>query len=374
MNNAKNKNKQNNSGQTKKTLTVNRKNAKSRGPPSVQLQVNRARDTKTYVTEGLHAVFAHYPAMQSYAGVLMDPFLQTSAAIPHYPILPSYQLNVRVTGRGVCNNTGIGFITCTQMGGIANDLKEIYVSNGPNAPSLVNTGTDVDTIGTPSPYSTADFSISSITSSSQFRVRLVALGLRIRYRGTTNNRAGMCRMFHVPYTGSSILDSSFDDAGKIPYKEEVFNTAWHSVTFLPDNDSDFEYVGRGDGFWDYANCPFNSNQTHYQGAYPQMGIMMSSEPNAPFEWEYSAHFELVGFRLPNRSTSLDLHTSVKKVVSGVKNLRNKDNTTRPHNVGGDKNSLVSKIASGLSSILPDNLGDIVSTIGSVASKVLPFLI
>lgn len=347
---------------------------RSQGPIQYR-EINPERDAKAYISGGLSAVFSHYPDIKRYASVLFDPFQTDSAAAPHYPILPSYALRVRAYGGGLANSSGIGWVTVYPNGPSCSDLKQVVYTNGPSASSqIVAGGTDIVEEAAPSPYDTGDFNSASIETNSQFRLRLVAQGIRVRYIGTQLNRAGEVRSFFTPYTGASILGSTFSDAGKIPFKAAPFTDAWHSAVWLPHNSFDFEYVGLNNNEWTYSITPGTSPQVQSQNAFPQMAIMMKTQPDAPFEWEVVSHYELVGFALPNRSTKVEASSTVQKIVGAGKVVRNMDSTTKAHNQGGTDKSLVSLIGKGILKLMPDNVGSVLSTIGSVASKVIPFLI
>ena len=122
---------------SKKVRSANKNNTKKNKNVVTFRSIDPQRDTQLFLEKGIGSVMALYPDLSNYTKVLFDPSLTESAGIPHYPILRSYPLRVRTTGFGKCNAQGIGWITSTQLGGVANDLKEIYVTNGPNAPSLI---------------------------------------------------------------------------------------------------------------------------------------------------------------------------------------------------------------------------------------------
>jgi len=233
-----------------------------------------------------------------YAASLLNPFdLTLNPCIPRFPSLPSRKFSTFSGGVGMTS-------TSNATGGVA-----AYLRASSDSASVVTTGATYTNLGIPyfsdtgavshnasSPYLDADIGATGV------QVRLVSLGIQVRYIGTELNMGGLCYPIMEPdmasvqgFTASTI--TSYPEFTK-PLK---FDREWVAINYTPRDPKNFEF--KPDPKPVVAHTP--------------LGILIESASGAqPFEYKFAAHWEAIGRNARGKTIS---HTSpnTDKVLAGV---------------------------------------------------------
>jgi len=166
---------------------------------------------------------------------------------------------------------------------------------GSHLPSVADTGAVI--VHQNSPYAAADFSPTGV------QVRLVSAGLKVRFVGTKLNQGGVCFPFLEPDLGDITGYTANDIAAFDQYFQGIdFNTDWVSITYTPRHPADFEY---------------SASSQPLTGQKPCMGILIqSATPNQPFEYVWTAHWEVIGRNARGKTLS-HTYANTDKIISGA---------------------------------------------------------
>jgi len=238
-----------------------------------------------------------------YATSLVNPFdFSLNPCIPRMPSVPSRKLCTYTSGLGNTSGT-------TSYGGVT---AYMTASNGP-IPCLAVTGTaytgsglpsSVDTgvtaVGQNSPYADTDFSATGV------QVRLVSAGLKVRFVGTKLNQGGTCFPFLEPDLGDVTGYTANNITGFDQYLQGIeFSNNWVSINFAPRHPGDFDY---------------EASSQPLTGQKPCMGILIQSAiPNQPFEYVWTAHWEVIGRNARGKTLS-HTYPNTDKIISGASQL------------------------------------------------------
>lgn len=289
--------------------------------------------------------------------VYLDPFLQGPASLPVPPLLSHQNVRCTSSGRGQTNANGNGWVVVRPAELPASDGVPISFSTGLNSDSISPLAVGSASAATNSPYTYADFKYGEDPTKVY---RLVAVGLRARFLGSTFNAAGVCYTCEVESKTNETSLTGFDvtDIKNQPsWKEYTFrDRSWHSITRHIQSQADFRYVTNVDGTgWEYADTVGAGVLT--QDTQFNMGMYFSMGPSQAFEWEVSCHFEAVGPNLPTRRVVKYDEPKVQTMVSEAKRRRFKDSTTKDHAVG----------------IQPEQSGGFLDFLKSAADVVVPLI-
>jgi len=269
-----------------------------------------------------------------WASLYSDPFLDKPGSLPALPTLPHQQLVSKITAVATTNEFGYGWVMLRPAGAVANDFPCLYASKAGSAnyPSILAS----DSYVSDSPYGNVDFTPGTGTNGKSFRI--VSMGLRVRYIGTTLNAAGTAFTFQLtpgeqgPYDGGVVNFTPQIIRAYGNYKEKSFRgSEWHTVTRHILRAEDFLYQNLTNESYTYL-----VNTTAGQYSFDNtntMCILIKCEPNQPFELEMKGHFEIYGPNLSYRT----LINANEKFVNNVKHAyakkRFQDISTKDHSVG-----------------------------------------
>lgn len=305
------------------------------------------------LNEGYGKTLSMYPGTLSYAKVYSDPFVIDSARIPVFPIVSSSLERYYASGKGQTNANGNGWISVYPPNLATNDLQAVYYSDSASGDPMNNTFQFA--MGS-SPHTSASFT--EVTGT--YAVRVVALGIRVRYTGTTLNAAGTMVTAQASPLGDSLSGQTYTTMKQIPgFKEYTFkDTAWHSITRHVETTDDTAFIEFDGTRWVFPDSTAHPNDDNFR-----IGIYISGANGVqPFEWEVVGHYELLGTNLVRRGVTTPDTPGFEHVVGTFAERRQRDSTTRDHNVGGTWNTLVGFLKESAKSVIP--------LIPSVLSKLL----
>lgn len=159
--------------------------------------------------------------------------------MPCTPGAPSLKTWSFARGEFATGTTGFGFIMISPRDGVTADRDAIWCSSATYAGTTTTTAAaGVVAARTNSPYLASSFSANDTGS----RYRVVSVGLRIRYSGTSLNRGGFVLSLHHP---------QHNDLNGLTYAQaDGFNVAvrnrpkedWITVLFCPVLSGDYDFV------------------------------------------------------------------------------------------------------------------------------------
>lgn len=215
------------------------------------------------------------PCAQHYLRALTDPFDWNGPlpCVPDLHVLPSRKTMTIKRGTMACGLIGMGFINVEPMGMFSNNNTSLMVSeatyNGNTVRNSPLTGVDA-VANTQAPYDDAGLS-------NGISARLVACGVRIRYRGTELERGGTIVLAREPdgrainnIPVSTLLDWT-------PTSRAPCDRSWHHVNWRPTTKEDFEY-----------------QSTATVGAFCMAIAIEGANPGNVFEYEVVSFIEYVG--------------------------------------------------------------------------------
>jgi hypothetical protein len=305
-----------------------------------QMNKTQMKDTNELMyNQTISGHFYTTPDIAKWAEVYSNPFSTQAARIPKAPLLPTQLIRNYAHGKGVCNSNGNGYVLISPACGATNDLVTVSFSNGPAAPDATSFAgtTDVGGATTSSHYASTNFVLEAQSGNLIFRP--VAVGIKIRYIGTVLNAAGTCYTLQITPGApeDNLQDFIVSDFTAYPnYKEYSFKgSQWHALTRHIRFEEDFHYQGfsNEDGVMKYAMLGGESTSPPSLDWETTMSIYMNAIANAPFEWEFVGHYEIVGPNLDRIGSVNPKSDHVEKVVSSYNKLRNVDNTTKDHSAG-----------------------------------------
>jgi len=234
-----------------------------------------------------------------YATSLVNPFdFSLNPCIPKMPSIPSRKLCTYVSGLGhTSGTTSYGGVTAYMTA--SNDTTCLAATDvaftGSSLPAWSSVG--ASSILQNSPYAAADFSATGV------QVRLVSAGLKVRFVGTKLNQGGVCFPFLEPDLGDVTGFTANDITSFDQYFQGIdFNTDWVTITYSPRHPADFDFAA--------APQPLT-------GQHPCMGILVqSATPNQPFEYVWTAHWEVIGRNARGKTLS-HTYANTDKIISGA---------------------------------------------------------
>lgn len=326
------------------TVPVVKNNARRNKPlpslPKKGSPMKLQHDMPTYgqqlvdvMNKGYGQTLSMYPSTLAYAKVYADPFTTEGARIPVFPVVSSALEKYYATGKGSTNPNGNGWISIAPIYFATSDAPAGYISNLTTG-DAVNSGI-FDTVLSSSPHPISTF----FSDTGTYSVRVVALGIRVRYLGTVLNASGTCLTCQISPLGDSVSGQTYQTIKQLPgFKEYTFkDSSWHSIILQVEDlqDTVFTEYDNATSRWIFPDSnahPFNANQ--------RICIYMSSIPSQAFEWEVSAHYELLGTNLSRRGIQTPDTVGFEKVIGSLAERRQRDSTTKDHNVGGTWANLV----------------------------------
>lgn len=319
----KNKNPSNNNKKVESQQTVRRQKRRSQDPFYKQMMASRKS-----LARGLLSI----PDVRNFARVYVNPFLKLPARLPVWPVTVTQMLATHVSGSGVLNENGIGWVISSAMHGIVNNLPQVTYTSASTAPNTTTWASG--TVGTTgafsnSPYTYDDFIFTPQTTYPTYLGRPVAHGLRVRYTGTELNKSGLVVCGIQPDRFASNAGGiPITEFSQFPVRKQFPNERkFHGLHREIDLEQDF--------LW---QCLFLSDDEMYTWCYgentkntsadqwPVYQIYLTGVAGSSFEWEVYSHYEIMGKKLMNPDIVLPQDTKVKTVTSALKK-HNMLNTT-----------------------------------------------
>jgi len=265
-----------------------------------------------------------------FASLYGDPFLDKPGSLPALPTLPHQQIVTKISAVATTNEFGYGWVMVRPAGAVANDFPCLYASKAGSAnyPSVLV----ADSYVTDSPFQNVDFTAGTSTNGKSFRI--VSMGLRVRYIGTTLNAAGTAFTFQLtpgeqgPFDGGVVNFTPQIIRAYGNYKEKSFRgPEWHVLTRHILRAEDFLYQNLTNDNYTYL-VNNTSGQVSFDNTNTMM-ILIKCEPNQPFELELKGHFEIYGPNLSYRTlinandefVNTVKHGYAKKTISRYINQR-----------------------------------------------------
>jgi len=267
---------------------------------------------------GVKAVIRSPQCTSMYLHSLMDPFSAPSGAcLPSdmFP-LPSQKLKVFLRGSCVLGTTGFGFISVIPTA--ANDAVGSGVSAGAWATTSTsvmanNTALNAVTNTQDFVYAENPFSNANLVTTNVAQVRLVALGVRLRYTGTEAGRNGIINTFESP---------------------DHTSVAGMSYLFIRSHPSTRTYRPQGDGDWTTAvySGPVVASELTFLGRNPIVGSGTLTTGNGviavtiqgvaadTYEFECFEHYEAIGVQSSGKTQSDADMNSFAKAQEAVKDV------------------------------------------------------
>jgi len=281
------------------------------------------------------------PDTAQFCATYLDPFRTKPASLPVTPLLSHQSIRTYVSGKGITNAQGNAWVNVIPGNMAVNDgdVPSVTYTTGSGASDAMAFGLSVGgatAASSNSPYSAADF---AYEPQPQLMMRIVALGIRVRYLGTYFNAGGTCYTVEVEAKTpiSSVTGWNITNIKQQPgWKEYTFRDAsWHSVIRTIQSEADFQYqVNDSEVGWIYANVGAAGSSLTTQDSTNNIAIYMASGVAAqPYEFEVSAHFEIVGQNLPERKVVKNDRHIVENLASVTKAKRFMNTTTLDHAVG-----------------------------------------
>lgn len=261
-----------------------------------------------------------------YAIAISDPFnsAASGACIPRLPARESVKQEMRSIGNFETNG-GTGF--CVMSPSVTNNYRNVIYNheNYASAPTKIESTQAAKTAnrirwltntdGQNSSYLLPDSSASVPLR----RARIIAAGLRIRYRGRTDDMNGTVYAVSSPSHGS-LEDMSETDFGTSPYCKRVsVSKEWTQVTLSASDEEELAYPKADSHYTDqylrHVLYPFGQGMASSSAvedeshAPPIAGFWIECDEaiNLKFEFEYVCHYEW--YQL-NHKTSFETKNSV----------------------------------------------------------------
>lgn len=275
--------------------------------------------------------FSLSPCAAGYAKALTDPCNAPPACIPTFPPLPSQKLKAYIKGTFLLDTTGFGFVAFDPQLALANDTGAttdattekswpVVYSDG-NALtnkwiSIEGSFTGVDGANSNSPFSTVEFSDSSISDVSDavgVDARVVGACLRVKYAGDSLSDKGT--IFGISHPDNASLNdcgvtqlSAFDGVASNTMRDA---RGWLSVLWKPTKASDYEYEDK----------IHRSTAGVISLCAPPLGfIVTGGTAGAPMQFEAYVIFEAIGPLARGKTPSTADPTGFSAVLNYVADL------------------------------------------------------
>jgi hypothetical protein len=287
---------------------------------SSQKKSKREQRANLHVDEMLNHTYRLGHCAQKYAMSLADPFSgPADACMPVTPAVLSRKARYFIRGQmSTSGVNGLGFATMQPLG--ANDgattsgnqgTAGAYVSS-----SALNAVAGIPTLDPVTPgviglNHNGDYSTAQFGSNSTLQLRLVSMGMRLRYAGTELNRGGRVLLLedpeHVTLSNTSLASFLAQEKAK----EHRIGTDWITLcTTGPTRPNEYDYVpgpvsGTGTG----------GNNQHYLGA-----IVQSAANSQTFDVEFFWNYEFIGSIARGKTMSEADDAGVGVVLGSIKSM------------------------------------------------------
>jgi len=277
---------------------------------------------------------------RDYAKVLINPFDAPPACLPWPPALRSRKIKSWAKGSfyaqdGALGGTaGFGFIAVKPT--MAGDNGFVLHSNTSSTTTNINTGLGTTVVTNNSSHNNADFTTDAVSG------RIVSVGLKIRWAGTTLNMngsaVGLEHPSHQSLLGNTTHDlRAWDRAKLVPITRD-----WTAITWQPVRPGDYSFT---------EGTAQPSGSDHYNLV---IGITTGTQPGelGPFEYEAIINYELVGNDVQGTTLSYTAVDSTSKIITAVSQV---------------PNELVDRVANSTA------MGGFSTGVGSLLSQAIPAL-
>lgn len=240
--------------------------------------------SKPIVHNAEHVAFSD--CAKKYAESLANPFTgPPDACMPDAIPIPSRKMRVFVRSVFTTGALGFGFVVI--RGSAANDVNVCRHSEATYTGGVIATsGLGVTPLTNNSDYTSAEFG----ATQDLLKMRIVSLGLRVRYIGPELNRSGQMVLLEEP-NHNSLDGLSFGDLASYQSAKIVpVDRQWHSVLYSPKLLEEVEYT-RG-------HCPascLDNIVVAVQGVDPTLALS--------FEYQYYVNFEIIGVNARGKTPS-----------------------------------------------------------------------
>lgn len=223
------------------------------------------------------------------------------ACVPMLPCLDSVKRYAFARGTGMVQSNGFGGICATPC--VVGDATCINVTSGTGSQNSLSS-TSVFS------YSHNSGILTSSFTSGEVQARIVACGIRIRFRGKPLEANGTVYALEEP----SHLDTAsktFQEVGSLGrVKNQRFGKDWIAVTWQPVLPQEYEYSD--DGYAKPRGSVVN----------PLCILISADSPNGtlPFDWEYFVHYEGVGAGIQGKTQSHLAPVEAPRVIAALSGM------------------------------------------------------
>lgn len=283
------------------------------------------------------------------ASAIADPFSEEArdACFPLYPAPDSQKVCAFTRFDGAIGTAGVGFVAINPS--VSNDSQSHYYTDSTFTGTSLSILTAASTVDTGVvrgytaniPYSTDQFlNVSNVQEPSLYG-RVVSVGLRITYTGTTLNQSGMCTLLQHPVhgtlTGATTANlQSFGEADICPFTrkpctliiapaavaETGYPTALEasSTRYIYPFGTDTRFSTTFGGPTTYVDTIVRGGVAFNAGA-PIAAIMVTGVPGMTFHVDMVVHLEYTGPGAASASTpnSVDV-SSVYAILTAASQL------------------------------------------------------
>lgn len=248
-----------------------------------------------------------------YAMAIADPFnpMARDACIPVYPSPPSIKASAIGRLTITAGTAGVGFLLLCPC--LANNLPAVFYTTAAytlstisplSANSTLNTGVIASNMS--SPFTRAQLAITS--GSSTVSGRMVSMGIRVRYTGTTMKESGAYYCYVTP-DHSNVLANGISTPGDLGFFSE---TVVHNITREPCELSVYsvdaaetQYSSQASEGTTQLYYPYSGHNTTFNGGFtytdtsvlvgsPCAVVAFTGEPGNTFLVEFIQHHEFTG--------------------------------------------------------------------------------
>jgi hypothetical protein len=221
-----------------------------------------------------------------YATALADPAGVDEACLPVSTLAMTRKVKVWAKGSGSTGTSTYGFALASPFSAIDKAQDTVYASNSSYTGTTMSNvpGSTIEYAISNSPFGTANFV--GPTDGGGLQARLVCCELRIRNTTPLLNRGGSAALLvhpdHLSLNGLSYTDLlSYNSVVHVGFASDKWlSVKWNGVANPAEEGF---YNGETDrGFMSLANTP------------PCMAAMVNASTLQTFDYEFYAHFELVG--------------------------------------------------------------------------------
>lgn len=276
---------------------------KRAAPKKRKAQPKRIRAGPQFARDanGVKAVIRSPVCTTMYLHSLMDPFTAPAGACLPSDLFPLPSQKVKVFTRGTCvlGTTGFGFISVIPTA--ASDAAGSGVSAAAwatTATSVMANNTALNAVTNTQDFIYADnpFTNAELVTTNVAQVRLVALGLRLRYTGTEAGRNGVISTFESPdHTTVAGMNSIFIRShSTVRTYRPTGDGEWISIVYSgPSVASELTFLGRN---------PIVGSGVLTTGSGIMCAIIQGVAADA-YEFECFEHYEAIGVNSSGKTQS-----------------------------------------------------------------------